>query len=52
MWMLPRSFALVIAITLIALSLPVAADTGRLNDLLRRVPEAALPPGAPRLDVF
>jgi hypothetical protein len=40
------------AILLIALPMPAAADTGRLTDMLRRVPDAALPPAAPRLDIF
>jgi hypothetical protein len=52
MRMLPHLFA----IALIALPFSVvpngaAADTGRLTDLLRQVPDAALPPGASRLDI-
>jgi hypothetical protein len=47
MRMLPRLFA----IALIALPFSAVADTGRLTEMLRRIPDAALPPGAPRLDI-
>jgi hypothetical protein len=51
MWKLPRSLARFAAIVLIALPFPTLADTGQMTDLLRRIPDAALPPGAPRLDI-
>jgi hypothetical protein len=47
MRMLPRLFA----IALIALPFSAVADTGQMTDMLRRIPDAALPPGAPRLDI-
>jgi hypothetical protein len=37
---------------LIALPVSASADTGQLTDMLRRIPDAAVPAGAPRLDVF
>ena len=46
-----RMLSRLLAIALIAVPVPAAADTGELTDMLRRVPEAALPPGAPRLDI-
>jgi hypothetical protein len=50
MRMLPTSLAR-LAIALIALPFPAVADTGQMTDMLRRIPDAALPPGAPRLDI-
>jgi hypothetical protein len=47
MRMLPRLFA----IALIALPFSAVADTGQITEMLRRIPDAALPPGAPRLDI-
>jgi len=46
-----RMLSRLLAIALIALPVPVVADTGELSEMLRRIPEAALPPGAPRLDI-
>lgn len=40
-----------VAIVLIVLPISAVADTGRLTDMLRDIPDAALPPGAPRLDI-
>jgi hypothetical protein len=43
-----RYLVLVLASLLAA---PAAADTGRLSEFLRVIPDAAIPPGAPRLDI-
>jgi hypothetical protein len=52
MRMLPHLFAIVlIALSFSTLPHSAEADTGRLTDLLRRIPDAALPPGAPRIDI-
>ncbi|MGP1357876.1 hypothetical protein [Roseicyclus sp.] len=43
-----RFLALVLSLFLAA---PASADTGRLSEMLRMIPDAAIPPGAPRLDI-
>lgn len=48
MWKMSRLFALVLS----ALPISAVADTGQLTDLLREIPDAALPPGAPQLNIF
>jgi len=51
MIVLPRFVLRLVASLLIALPISAGADTGRLTDMLRAIPDAALPPGAPRLDI-
>ncbi|MCU4652894.1 hypothetical protein N8I71_08625 [Roseibacterium sp. SDUM158016] len=45
-----RTLGMLTAVCL-ALPLSVAADTGRLSDMLQMIPDAAIPAGAPRLDI-
>jgi hypothetical protein len=47
MRMLPRLFA----IALIALPFSAGGRYRAMTEMLRRIPDAALPPGAPRLDI-
>lgn len=44
-------FAILLLGAALALAPRAEADTGRLTDLLGLVPDAAIPPGAPRLDI-
>jgi hypothetical protein len=42
---------LILALALVTAPLSAKADTGRLTEMLRMIPDAAIPSGAPRLDI-